>query len=1003
MSFRLGKKELSRYADYHVEILTTRVDKSYLLSGKAERKERINRIIATLMLTLMAFFMVSQLFAPKANADIFEDAVGKLVCTSGQYNFQTENKGVMTTTTGDGFRADATAYEKYGMSGTTWASLLGFSPADYGSLFGDKSSILANGGKGAGSSAGIVGAVGKDAQASGLDQWSREITKNPDSGLWNRKDICSWGSTLYARDWAANLTTTGTKAIIWASNYIFEIATSDSLTESLSDPLNKIGKALKTNLYLQYLTPMIMISALYVGYIGMIKRQGAKVLGYIAWSVGVIAVSVVMMSNLSLIPAKVNGISSSISQTIMSTSNISSQDNDLCKATGKNAAVRSFQCNQWYTFVFDPWVKGQFGMSHKEMVEKKDFDKVLGTSKAYADSKMSLDNLKDAGGSTATWSAVKLGNRQVSSQSFALYMLDHKSNWDNALPSQKDAKARMVMNVAAHELGSERMNEVFKGMEVNDRNTIAMLNFTGALGVGLFVVSVSFGILMAELMIILYASLFPLVALFAFVNAGGRRMAINYSKKILSEGLNRIILTVILASYIMFIQAISTASMHWILAIILMLVITVGAFTGKQKLAGMFSDVFGSSSLSSSSNIESKATKAMANRGKAVGKVAMSVATGKGLRNRSTNQSAKDILENAVANAGAGRAPQDKSFASKSAKGSNNGQAGHESAGSGEKPQEGTEQPENDYQNNHGSQPQTAPESESEDYSTEGSGAGESPQGSAVHESETEQVEQPLTRAQAKQKRKDQKMVQKREIAHVREQLERHGYRPRVPLSTFVTGVVAGTAVGLVTGNSTMAHRVSSGIIQKKRNQIAEGNAYAVNKVRNATAQHNWEVERANAINKFKFDQERKREAREKAKQESAKHSQNRNQAPQQKQETESQPKQSAPKVAVKPEVRTPQQMQENAKQDSASQQKQTAPKPTVKLPTPRSNQSPVSDSKRSESVKLPTPRPRAEKRSEPGTGATKPSVKRTPPLPPRRERRNEPPVPNKGGANFRK
>lgn len=1011
---RLQKKELSSYAKYQVEVSATSLEKSSLLKhgGQQTRIKRIfghlSKAVVAMMIVIIAFTASTANAQPAQAAlwgwDPVEKAKEKVSEGLAEYcpsvmGLSSEEKNILAPKPAPKGSTE-TMYERYGMSGASWSYWNGFYPVEQ--------SITGNDGQGIGTSTGIINRIGGSSKGSGLEQWEQTISSKF-TGLTNNTKDCLNGNMQGTI--TGNSLLNFSKVAVALGNLAFEKSStlSGSIWESIDSDMEKIMRALYENLYFEYLLPMIMIASIYLGYVGLVKRQSTKFFQDIMWVIATIVATVSVMATPTALPKAINTVTVGIGEQVAeSVTSIATSETGLCDATGKNKSIRNFQCQNYYGSVYRPWVIGQFGKSPEQLVKSQDNNFMNYVGRKAVNVENPLSTLTNINGQQLTIEQVAFrGNHVPTQQTWALYYLDHKSNWDNASAEQKINKNRDQLAVFGNQLGMNDYNRDFKGENGSNRVLLGLTSGIGAVASNAVIVWISLEMIALDIMLMLAFMLFPFVGLISLNPSFGRRIGLKYMSTILGLGIKRVVYSIYLATVVVVFQVMSTVSMDPIILLILLVIFAAISFKGKKYIDQMLQGVtlFGETPATMGGI---GAIAKHANKARSAGQARLKAGLGStaSLLQKSKMGSVAGTVAGmksaAETFAGAGKAPQQKQGAggqsTKRTQNSAQGEAptdeqqhSEQSSGAGESPQNASEKPETQDNSNYQQTTANAPETGSESLPEGNAGAGENPQ--------EQEAELPPTRAQLKARRK----VEKRENKELRDQLQLAGYRTRIPLSTFVGAGVAGMTVGLITGNSQRAHRVSAGMIQKKRNRIAEQNHYAVNKVGGNLKQHYRSIEDANRRNAWEADQERKREAREKAKRESAKQGQNpRNQAPQQKQDSSSRPKQSAPKVAVKPEVRTPQQMQENGKQGSAPQQKQGS-EPTVKLPTPRSAESPVSDSKRSEGVKLPTPRPRAEKPSEERTGATKPSVKRTPPLPPRRERRNEPPVPNKGGANFRK
>lgn len=142
---------------------------------------------------------------------------------------------------------------------------------------------------------------------------------------------------------------------------------------------NGLIQSLTTGIYKPLMTFAILLTAIYIIYIGLIKRQFREGLQSILWTVGIFVVGTIafmMPHSVAKLPQTVNNTISYCLVSAMNGKNCLSDKTSgspssmvgeecLSEASGSQyeaeLQVNSLSCAMWKTFVLNPWSKGQFG------------------------------------------------------------------------------------------------------------------------------------------------------------------------------------------------------------------------------------------------------------------------------------------------------------------------------------------------------------------------------------------------------------------------------------------------------------------------------------------------------------------------------------------------------------------------------------------------------------------------------------------------------------------
>lgn len=193
-------------------------------------------------------------------------------------------------------------------------------------------------------------------------------------------------SLFQAKQWTSMMNAFVTT--LFSNNFVCEDANNPKggcvnlikITGGTSDSSNSgLIQSLTTGIYKPLMSFAILLTAIYIIYIGLIKRQFRESLQSILWTVGIFMVGTIafmMPHSLAKLPQKVNN---TISYCLVSAMNGKNCLNDntsgspssmvgeecLSEASGSQYAtelqVNSLSCSMWKTFVLNPWSKGQFG------------------------------------------------------------------------------------------------------------------------------------------------------------------------------------------------------------------------------------------------------------------------------------------------------------------------------------------------------------------------------------------------------------------------------------------------------------------------------------------------------------------------------------------------------------------------------------------------------------------------------------------------------------------
>lgn len=617
----LATAKYSDYARYSVSLSSTSRNDSVLLGAK-KGKVIMSTIFKKMAAFVALFMMVAVGFtgliasAPDARADMMADAINNTFCAGAPLGYSVHDKDMQSPDTKAMTKTSlnsgtTTPYEKYGMSGTTWSVWVGFDA-------NSENSITAEEQKGKGSSKGIVSFAGGNAEKAGLATWNAKLEKNRPAGLWNNASECpNWSPRNFPTQFG-NLLLDTAKTTTWIAGFAYQAAAdaSEGIYTGLEKPVEKIVNNMKDKLYFQYLTPMIMIGAIWMFYVGLVKRRSTEFLSGLLWTVGALAASVVFMTKPMAMPEMVNGVVTGISQGGMAsiTSYAGSTKDDMCAvdpATSGSAddraeanekrSIRQIQCNLWYSFVYTPWTVGQFGHNPKQLTSQEathqnGFMKRTssGSARAYVWDRdgVQLPVLTKDNGNALTLQRVQMGEDPApnAEQNWALYLLDHKVNWDNATQPEKNWKARGQLHVTANQLTQSNYNADFRGDNGQTRIAMGAMAALSSIGAALMIVIISLSIIILDLGIIILALVSPIFFLAALHPGAGRKIAMGWVEMIIKMALKRIALSIFLALMISIFGVLiqSGKEDNWAISMIIIVAVAIGGLMFQKQISDMF-------------------------------------------------------------------------------------------------------------------------------------------------------------------------------------------------------------------------------------------------------------------------------------------------------------------------------------------------------------------------------------------------------------------------------
>lgn len=459
-----------------------------------------------------------------------------------------------------------TAYEKYGTGGLVFTTWIG--PQQQQHMDGD------------GTNAGrqlVTMAGGKD---SGIQSWGDSDDKNDspstaqkgffdtDPGCLPMLDIfnSAFGTTLM--DGAAGITFLG--------NLFYEMAlNSGEYFELLFGPgVTAVVTALRGSFWAQLIGVVIVLSALTLGWVGLVKRQSTVAAQGFGWMI----FAMVAGANLMLNPFWISNTASTFttevgtlltSQVAKETSKVMGEKNNLCQtnevpAVSSENQLREFQCSTWYTFNYSMWVQGQFGDSN-------------GGETGHG--------INNIGYELQSQDQVQLGNTAASEQSWALTHLDSRVAYKGANESKQDKD--FLHTAAAQEYKSD-YNRDWKGDNSSNRVTVGWLALIGSLAFLLIVMSPAYAILKDNVNVLILIILSPIFLTVGVHPGMGRKIALRWLQSMLGLHLRILINVAYMSVFTMLLTMAANSSADNLTKILCSVVLAFASLSYRGTVEDMF-------------------------------------------------------------------------------------------------------------------------------------------------------------------------------------------------------------------------------------------------------------------------------------------------------------------------------------------------------------------------------------------------------------------------------
>lgn len=349
----------------------------------------------------------------------------------------------------------------------------------------------------------------------------------------------------------------------WAMNVNF----SETFLTGEGAPLPLVIDGIYEKLYLEFLTPLFLLGAIYIGYQGMIKRRASVAIQGTAWMVFSATMAIVFFAFPIQIAKGIDDGVTFFGTAIVDAATGVTQPGQgtLCSlADGvESRGQRIAQCAMWQTFIYTPWAAAQFGEAAKVTAEGQ---------------KISFRNTENP-----PLPLMFLDARVVNKNEVAQVM-DPWITENKGLPADKQSAAPVISTKVTSEaqakwdafatvMKSDAASpgwSVFAGSDSGARFQVALTNFVG-ITVGILPVALlSLTLIFQQVMFLILLVFAPIMFLAGIHPGLGRRMFLGWVEILAGTALKRVI------SY----------------AAIAVLLAVIGAVTASAAEGGFFTQVF---------------------------------------------------------------------------------------------------------------------------------------------------------------------------------------------------------------------------------------------------------------------------------------------------------------------------------------------------------------------------------------------------------------------------
>lgn len=361
----------------------------------------------------------------------------------------------------------------------------------------------------------------------------------------------------------------------------------DGLIESIDKIMgNGNDGGLVDTLYLNYLTPLLVLGALWLFWVGIIKRAFSRATSGIIWMVLSTITSLAILYNASGLIGLANGVVQNVvaettgSIGAMGATKPGAKPNDLddlcylpgsgSMFNGSNSAMveRTVKCRIWEAFVYFPWATGQFGVPPNQAKLKG--DDITSTIKLGPGNSKEMD----------------VRAAQLDAQS-----LDYTLNYSEmgaALPKKVENYKKIEKFMTTDETARGFVS-TWSGNDGMNRIGIAIFSIISAIGGTIIIISISVSMIVYQLGSIFLMLVAPLFLLLGAHPGFGRGIALKWAELLVESILKRIVLAIfisVIISVFIFLVG-NTGEIGFVETIFLLIAMSIAGMMYKDKFTGL--------------------------------------------------------------------------------------------------------------------------------------------------------------------------------------------------------------------------------------------------------------------------------------------------------------------------------------------------------------------------------------------------------------------------------
>jgi len=389
-------------------------------------------------------------------------------------------------------------------------------------------------------------------------------------------------------------------------------------------------------LFLNYLSLIVMLGALLMGWQGLVKKRSSEAVQSAIWMIGSAGLILAFLSHpIGVASTLDKGLNYTTSTLISTLSNVGSAGDgsgsqNMCELSGNLPATdlrgaRMGQCSIWKTFLYTPWAAGQFGN--------------LANAKVPNAKKVVINNESTLDGKGQTVSS----SSSFSDTTYPLVYLDaHVLNHDQVIqtyPKSQDAiDVANAQKILSPILSDKTINETilvntlinnygkkgsisqagvpsFTGDDWTGRLSIAFLDIVAMLVSMIPILTFTFSMIGLQLILVFLFLVAPF-ALTLGVNPGfGRKITMTWIEMVAGAALKIVGNAFLLGILMFFIQVIMGMGGAWIIQVLMITMACFGIMVYRKKILSGFKLSLGGSGHRGSAELQQAGSRFFRNAG----------------------------------------------------------------------------------------------------------------------------------------------------------------------------------------------------------------------------------------------------------------------------------------------------------------------------------------------------------------------------------------------------